>query len=336
MLPPRWVRRVVVAPAIGVGIAIGLFSAPLWLLGAAAISPLLPGRWRPLRFLWFVVVYAALELVCLLALLGLWVATGFGAFLGAPWSQRAHYALIKWFLRALEWEARRVLGVRIVVEGPPPSEYHGRPLVVMARHAGPGDSFLVVHSLMNWCQRDPRIVLKDTLQWDPVTDIVLNRLPNRFIAPNPGDGGAEVERHIRELATRLDHNSALVIFPEGGNFTPRRRLRAIDRLRQLGHDDAAAQAERMENVLAPRPGGVAAALGTAIDADAVFVAHTGLEHLDSVADLWRGLPMDTEIRMHWWRVPAADVPRNTPDVTDWLFGWWEQVDAWIGAHRPVP
>ena len=36
------------------------------------------------------------------------------------------------------------------------------------------------------------------------------------------------------LATGLDANDAFVIFPEGGNFTPRRRERAIDRLRKLG------------------------------------------------------------------------------------------------------
>ena len=42
-LPPRWVRRVVLAPAmIGMTIAL-LFTLPLWLLVAAAASPLLPG-----------------------------------------------------------------------------------------------------------------------------------------------------------------------------------------------------------------------------------------------------------------------------------------------------
>jgi 1-acyl-sn-glycerol-3-phosphate acyltransferase len=336
MLPPRWVRRVVVAPAVGVGISFGLVSAPLWLLGAAAVSPLLPGRWRPLRFFWFVAVYAAMELVCLVALFGLWLASGFGVAIQAPWSQRAHYWVIRWFLRVLEWEARRVLHVRVVVEGPRPSEYRGRPMVVMARHAGPGDSFLVVHSLMNWYGREPRIVLKDTLQWDPAIDIVLNRLPNRFIAPDPGAAGTAVERHIAELAAKLEQDDALVIFPEGGNFTARRRLRAIERLRQRGQHRAAAQAERMENVLPPRPGGVTAALRTADDADAVFVAHTGLEHLDSVADLWRGLPMDTEVRMHWWRIPAADVPQDDRAVAEWLFSWWQRLDDWVGEHRPVP
>ncbi len=43
-----------------------------------------------------------------------------------------------------------------------------------------------MHALMNWYAREPRIVLKDTLQWDPAIDVVLNRLPNRFIRPDPG------------------------------------------------------------------------------------------------------------------------------------------------------
>ena len=110
---------------------------------------------------------------------------------------------------------QRVLGVRFAVEGPPPSEYRDRPLVVMARHAGPGDSFLVVHALLNWYDREPRIVLKNTLQWDPAIDVLLNRLPNRFIAPNPGAAGDETERHIAELATGFDHDDSLGDFPRG-------------------------------------------------------------------------------------------------------------------------
>jgi 1-acyl-sn-glycerol-3-phosphate acyltransferase len=335
VLPPRWVRRVVLAPALFLLIAIVLLSAPLWLLIAAAVSPWLPGRWRPLRFLWFIALYAVLEVAVLLALFGLWIGSGPGLEVHSPRSQRAHYALMGRFLRVLDWEARRVLGVRFAVEGPPPSEYRDRPLVVMARHAGPGDSFLVVHALMNWFDREPRIVLKNTLQWDPAIDVLLNRLPNRFIAPNPGAAGDRTERHIAELATGLDNDDSLVIFPEGGNFTAGRRHRAIARLRRGGHQRAAARAERMANVLPPRPGGVTAALRSAPNADAVFVAHTGLEHLATVGDLWRGLPMDTEIHMRWWRVPADEVPRDDAGIREWLFGWWEIVDAWIGVTRPV-
>jgi 1-acyl-sn-glycerol-3-phosphate acyltransferase len=335
VLPPRWVRRVVIAPLMFLLLGIVLLSAPLWLLGAAAVSPWLPGRWRQLRFLWFIALYSILELGVLAVLFGLWVGTGFGLDIHTPASQRAHYQVMRWFLRVLEWEAKRVLGVRFAVEGPPPSEYRDRPLVVMARHAGPGDSFLVIHALMNWYDREPRIVLKTTLQWDPAIDVLLNRLPNRFIAPNPGAAGGETERHIAELATGLDHNDSLVIFPEGGNFTIGRWHRAIARLRRGGHVNHAARAERMVNVLPPRPGGVSAALRAATNADAVFVAHTGLEHLVTVGDLWRGLPMDTEIHMHWWQVPAGEVPRDDDGIVEWLFGWWEIVDAWIGVNRPV-
>ena len=72
---------------------------------------------------------------------------------------------------------------------------------------------------MHWYQREPRVVLKDTLAWDPMIDVVLNRIPARFITPNPA-AGEDLESQIAALATGLDENDAFVIFPEGGNFTP--------------------------------------------------------------------------------------------------------------------
>jgi hypothetical protein len=38
---------------------------------------------------------------------------------------------------------------------------------VLSRHAGPGDSFLLVHQLLSVYQRRPRVVMKATLQLDP-------------------------------------------------------------------------------------------------------------------------------------------------------------------------
>jgi 1-acyl-sn-glycerol-3-phosphate acyltransferase len=337
VLPPRWVRRVVLAPAVVVVLTVVVTSAPIALLIAAALSPLLPGRWRPLRFLWFLVVYAALEVVALVALFGLWIATGLGVAMDAPWSQRAHYTIVRWFLRVLHWEATRVLGARVVIEESEHDPGLGGPIIVFARHAGAGDSFLIVDTLLSEYAREPRIVLKDTLQWDPAIDTVLNRLPNRFIRSEPGRTGDDVEGRIAELASHLDSNDALVIFPEGGNFTPGRRLRAIDRLRRLGHHRAADRAEQMRHVLAPRPGGAAAALRVATDADAVFIAHTGLEHLSSVRELWHGLPMDREVLIHWWRVDKSEVPREEAAVAPWLEHWWEVIDNWIDNHRsPAP
>jgi 1-acyl-sn-glycerol-3-phosphate acyltransferase len=126
-----------------------------------------------------------------------------------------------------------------------------------------------------------------------------------------------------------------VIFPEGGNFTPQRRERAIEKLRKLGLERMAQRAKQMQNVLAPRPGGFLAALEAAPEADVVMVAHTGLDHLLTVADIWRELPMDKQLVMRWWRVPRSEIPATREERIDWLFSWWEDIDRWVDAHRPV-
>ncbi len=308
-------------------------TLPLWVIGAAALSPVLPGRLRPLRIMWVAIVYLTCEAILLLVLLGLWLASGCGWRLRSPYFEGIHYDLVQGTMWVFFREARRVLRLRIETEGPAPDAHPGRPILVCCRHAGPGDSFVLIHTLMAWYSREPRVVLKDTLAWDPAIDVILNRIPARFITPNPGDG-ERLEDQIATLATGLDENDAFVIFPEGGNFTPQRRQRAIDRLRRLGMERMAARAERMIHVLAPRPGGFLAALDAAPEADVVLVAHTGLDHLVSIGDVWRELPMDKRIVMRWWQVPRAEIPAGREERIDWLFGWWERIDLWIEQNRP--
>ena len=332
-LPSRWVRRVVLAPAMVLLTVLVLTTLPVWMLLAAALSPFLPGRLRALRVLWVAVVAMVLESVVLVALLGLWLAAGFGLAIRTPPLQYLHYQLVGWYLRVLYREAARVLRLRVDIEGPGPDDYPDRPLLVFCRHAGPGDSFLLVHALVNWYAREPRIVLSEALQWDPGLDVVLNRLPNRFL---PDGGGEQLQQRISELATSLDHNDAFVIFPEGGNFTERRRLAGIARLRARGLENMARRSEAMRHVLPPRPGGVAAALAAAPDADVVWVAHAGLDHLYNVVDIWRELPLDTTVRMRWWRVPAAEVPRDEDAQVGWLYHWWKTIDDWVYETRRSP
>lgn len=333
-LPPRWVRRVVIAPATVLLAVLVVTTVPVWLLLAAAASPLVPGFLRPLRVLWIAVLYLVWDAAALVALFGLWVGSGFGRQKHAPAFQRAHYVLAGQFLSFLFWHARWALRLSIDVVGTDPdTALPGRPELVVSRHAGPGDSFILIHALVNWFDREPRIVLKDTLQWDPAIDVLLNRLPNRFIAPQPAGDGAAVTEQIAHLATGLDGNDAFVIFPEGGNFTPRRRLRAIERLRARGLNRMAERAEKMRHVLAPRPGGLLAALDAAPDAGVIFVAHTGLDRMLTVADVWRELPMDKRIVMRFWSVPPEEVPVGRQERIDWLFDWWARIDGWVEAQR---
>ena len=326
-------RRAVMAPAM-VGLAVALWVLlPMWLIVAAALVPVLPGRWRLLRILWLTVVWVTAESLLLVILLGWWLASGFGRRIRTQYWEGVHYDLVQGLMYVVFREARRVLALRIETDGQDPDAYPGTPLIVASRHAGPGDSFALIHALMHWYHREPRVVLKDTLAWDPAVDVVMNRIPARFVSAGKGSG-EDFETQIADLARDLDEDDAFVIFPEGGNFTPERRQRGIDRLRGLGLERMARRAERMAHVLAPRPGGLLAALDAAPAADVVMVAHTGLDHVLTIGDVWRELPMDKVIVMRWWQVPRAEIPADREARIEWLFAWWERVDAWIAEHRP--
>jgi len=329
----HWTRRLVLAPAVVGLTGVLVTTVPVWLIVAAALSPVVPGRLRPLRLLWLLTIHLVLESLILLEMFGLWIASGFGWAIRRPFFERIHYDIVGAYLRVMFREARRVLKLSVDVRGPAPDAFPGEPLLVCVRHAGPGDSLIVMHALVNWYRREPRVVLKDTMAWDPAIGILLHRLPSSFISPRPGDGGDAVEAEIAELASDLDANDGFVIFPEGGNFTPTRRLRAIESLRRRGHHAMADRAEGLRHVLAPKPGGVLAAMAAAPEADFLMVAHTGLDHMLTVADVWRELPMDKTITMQWWRVPREEVPSGHDAQIDWLFDWWERIDDWIDEHR---
>jgi 1-acyl-sn-glycerol-3-phosphate acyltransferase len=336
VLPPRRVRRITGPLLIGALVAAALLL-PVLVLVAAVVSVFLPGRWRALRLLCFALVYLALEVAGLLAAAVLWALAGLGRRLDTPRSRAAHYTVLRLLLDALMRAAQHLFALRLVTDGTSWSPLDdGVPgstnaMVVLSRHAGPGDSFLLVHTLMNRDHlRQPRIVLKDLLQLDPLVDVYLNRLPSHFVAADTAARSRSAEA-IADLARDLGEEDALLIFPEGANFTPQRRIRAIQRLRDRGLVSAVRRAEAMQRLLPPRPAGVAAALRAAPHADVVFVAHTGLEHLSTVRDLWRSLPMDKTLHLRWWFVPAAEVPRDEGELTGWLYHWWETIDAWITA-----
>jgi len=216
------------------------------------------------------------------------------------------------------------------------------PLLVFSRHAGPGDSLLLVHALLQQEFR-PHIVLRDVLQWVPAIDIGLNRLPSMFLRRHTGDRRPGGRRGVRSgpgqregvarLAAGLGPGDALVLFPEGRNFTPRRRLSSIARLEERGDHAAAERAREMRHVLMPRSGGASAAIAAAPGAEVIFVAHTGLEDLSSFVDLWRGTPMDASIKVKLWRVASGDVPVDDGEAGEWLLGWWARIDAWILEHH---
>jgi 1-acyl-sn-glycerol-3-phosphate acyltransferase len=331
---------IVVAIALtGLTPAVAVLSAAFNLLrrGRAHRAP----RSRLLRVTYLALAWSLGELAAMTALLGLWIASGFGGWLDTEPYQAGHYAVMQWFLDIVYRAAQRACGLRVSVTGTSSGVPGDRPLIVLSRHAGAGDSLLLVHHLLSVCGRRPRVVMKATLQLDPSLDIVSNRVPNAFLRSGRERGGrfsgertgfrGERTEQVRRLAAGLRPGGALLIFPEGGNWTPLRWRRGIDRLRRNGHPDLAERAAAMPNVLPPREGGAFAALAACPDADVIVVAHTGLDRWVSLRDIWHSLLTDMEARATWWYVPSEDVPRDASHDAQvkWLYEWWERVDAWI-------
>jgi hypothetical protein len=174
-------------------------------------------------------------------------------------------------------------------------------------------------------------VLKEFLQWDPAVDVILNRLPTAFV-PVGRKGGDVLIEAIDDLARSMDHDDAFVIFPEGANYTERRRANAIQKLREMGRPDLAERAEELKQTLPPRSLGVMTALAAApAGSDVFFVGHAGLEAFVTVGDIWRAMPMDTEVEVKVWHFRAEDLPRPA-DQEMWLYDVWAEIDAWIGAE----
>jgi 1-acyl-sn-glycerol-3-phosphate acyltransferase len=291
--------------------------------------------------LWFAVVWLIAEMLTLGCCLGLWIASGFGTRLHTERYARRHYALLRWLLDLVCQAGAAAFGVRVEVAEPELTAEEQearltRPVIVLSRHAGPGDSILLVRQLLTVYERQPRVVMKAAMRLDPSVDVLGSRLPNVFIAPGETGQGLFVEK-IERLARELDAEGAVVLFPEGGNWTPGRWRRGIRRLERKGRRDLASRALRMPNLLPPKSGGVAAALGACPEADVVFVAHAGLDHLVSVGDIWRCIPLRRPVRARWWRVPADQVPRDADHEgqVKWLYDWWQRIDEWVSQNRPA-
>ncbi|MFI6740698.1 1-acyl-sn-glycerol-3-phosphate acyltransferase [Nonomuraea sp. NPDC050451] len=330
MLPPRILRRLVLAPLVIVVTVFMVVTLPFWLVVTAAASLRLPPpRRRGARFVWFATVWLTLESGVLITCLWLWVA-------GGARRQERHYALIRWFLAKVHAAAVRIFRLTLEIQEPDLTTEEQaarltRPVIVLSRHAGPGDSFLLIYYLLALYRRQPRIVMKAALQYDPSLDVVINRLPNAFVPRKSGQ--KRIIEEIHRLAATMGAQDALVIFPEGGNFTPRRRRLAIRRLEEKGLTEEAERARGMDHLLPPRPNGAITAIEACPSADVIFVAHTGLDDLITLGDVWRKLPFRAHITAKWWRVPAAEIPTEREDRIGWLYDHWEQIDAWIAAQR---
>ncbi len=330
--PPTAIRRAVIDP-VWPAIAIVVAACFLIVAVVSAVAAPLTRRRRPLRFALLGALYLALDAMLVVRCAALWLRYPLASRRDpASWSRR-HEVMLRSSLAVLLAAARRLLGFHIEVEEPPDRDrISGHPLLVLARHGGPGDSFALVEMLMSRYRRRPAIVLTERLRWDPGMDLLLGRLPACFI--RRGRGQAAIAR-LTELAASMERDDAILMFPEGGNWTPGRHRRVIARLTRAGRGRAAADAASNPHVLPPHAGGVLACLAGRSDLNVAVVAHTGLEHLVNPMSIWRAVPVTQPMTVRWWYESARALPRGAARRRDWLRLQWAIVDSWIDARKAV-
>ncbi|MCP5069638.1 MAG: 1-acyl-sn-glycerol-3-phosphate acyltransferase, partial [bacterium] len=112
-LPPRWLRRLVIDPAVVIGFVLAVIVLPLWVLAALVGSRLVPGNWRILRVAWFLFLCLAVAVAALIALCALWLASGVGWKIRWEPFQRAHFFVFGAMLRLVVGSAQRAFKLEV-------------------------------------------------------------------------------------------------------------------------------------------------------------------------------------------------------------------------------
>lgn len=330
--PPRWLRRLLLQPLFIVLTLVLSVVSPVLFLGAALASPFTGGHWRPLRVAVYTVVWTQREVAVIIACAALW-AIGMGR-MDTPAMQHRHYGVMRWFFRGARIWGQRILAVTVHIDDDGLADQmlaaNDRPLLVFSRHSGPGDTFYLVDMLLDRYGREPRIVMKEMLKLDPCIDVVGSRVHSYFLPPPARRRAGSWETRISELSRGLDARGALLLFPEGGNFSEERRRRRLRQLLRRGRRRDAERAVRMHHVIAPEPGGALTALAAAPAASVILVAHGGLSGYGHRGLLSRS-PMDQSFRVHLWYVDASEIPNADESRRQWLLDCWQRIDQWVAA-----
>ncbi|KAB7744013.1 hypothetical protein GA707_11140 [Nostocoides sp. F2B08] len=331
--PPLWARRLVQVIWLPLVALITALSVPFFVLGVL-LWPI-DRRFRFVRVLAMLVVFLWLDAGLVTGCFYIWLRhlrQGDYHERGESW-RREHEKLLLDALDGIMEHSQRWVGLRVELEEPVDFGSERAPLLVFARHAGPGDSLVLAWLLAAYAGRLPRVVLKDFLRWDPGIGAVLYRVRSYFV-PSRSGAGDDRTKPIREMAETLELMDAMLLFPEGGNWTRGRWQANITRFRESGQEERAAQAESWVHVLPPRSGGVVAAMSARPDADVMIVAHTGLEWLLTPWQIFKAIPLhDHPFLIRAWTFGPDERPSDPEAIEDWIDEQWEVVNEWVGSHR---
>lgn len=325
--PPRPVRAVlhVLWPAVGVVATIVLLPV----IVAGAFHAFVDRRARLFRIgvLLLLLVWADVRM-----LLGCWAIAARSTPESPTW-MADHERLFAATLNEMMHHARRWVGFEVRLSEPMRLGRDDRPLIALARHAGPGDSLALAWLLATSVERLPRIVLAAAMRWDASLDTILTRLNANFV---PGNASSSQERieGVAAIAGSLTPREVMLIFPEGENWTPTRKLKVIERLGARGDELRAWWASTLRHVLPPRSRGLVTALTARPDADVMVIAHAGFGELHSARAIWDAIPFTGRpFLVRTWTYAAEELPTDADEVSAWLDRKWVELDEWIAELR---
>lgn len=318
-----WVRR----PITGLGvllIAIVLTATlPLWVVVTMVVDAV-RGRWRfPIsRLIGFATCWAWLETSGLVVALFLF-------FTGRGRSVSAHYALQTWWCRSLIQALGFTVGLQISVEG---AENVGAgPFVAFCRHASLADSIMSSWVVASHVGLRPRFVLKKELKMDPCLDILGHRLPNYFVDRESSDIAGELQG-IEQMAAGLGVKDCAVIFPEGSRASAKKRVRALERLRERS-PQRAETLSGLKYLIPPKPAGANALLSAVPEANVLTMWHSGFDGLDTFSGILSHLGRaKAKVHVRVEEVSRASIPSGEAFVS-WLDAKWVEMD--IAVQRQL-
>jgi 1-acyl-sn-glycerol-3-phosphate acyltransferase len=317
-------RRVVSIGALTIVCVLTTLTLPLW-VPVAIVADLVSGARRlPLtRLLLFGWAWSLIEMAGLIGALWSFVR---GRALDHP----TQYRLMGWWASVLMRSMSTAMGIRPEVHGVEQIE-PGR-AIVLCRHASLADSLFSAWAIRVIAGVNPRYVLKRELLGDPCLDVVGLRVPNHFVDRSAVDSASDLAA-LEALAIGLDHESVVVIFPEGTRANTRKRERA---LRSIAESDPerAARLAGLRCLLPIRPSGTLALLRGDPEADLVFAWHTGFDGLDTFGGIYQRLRRGgDEAVFVAARVERSEVPSES--VLEWLDERWLRMDAEVAERLGI-
>lgn len=326
----RWARRAVTLPATFALTAAATVILPAVLVVALVADALGRRRWALSRTALMLAGFLWCESLGLLAAGAIWLISGGGFGRGRRGFLDANARLQAVWGNTLLGIGTGLFGMRVVVEGEAPRP-GGRPLLVFVRHASTADTVLPVALLSYPLGWRLRYVLKRELLVDPCLDVVGHRLPNVFVRRG-GERTAEEVARVVALAEGMDGGDALVIFPEGTRYTPRKRAEVLARLAERGPSPSLDLAGELVATLSPLRQGPLALLARG-GMDLLVIAHTGFEAAESLASFTRGTLIGGTLRIRLRRIRAEDIPGDAAGQARMLADLWREVDRFAAAPR---